>query len=98
MSKRGMSRRHQLELRLNAYAEVRAILSAMRNVALVELRKLGGQLEHQRRAMSTIERAAGDVMRFYAPPGPAPQQASGQTHRSRCGRRTKGCSTPSAIS
>ncbi|MCG6951620.1 MAG: F0F1 ATP synthase subunit gamma [Betaproteobacteria bacterium] len=71
-----MSRRHQLELRLNAYAEVRAILSAMRNVALVELRKLGGQLEHQRRAMSTIERAAGDVMRFYAPPGPAPQQAS----------------------
>jgi F-type H+-transporting ATPase subunit gamma len=71
-----VSRRRQLELRLNAYGEVRAILSAMKNVALTELRKLGGQLEHQRRAMSTIERAAGDIMRYYAPPGAATEQAS----------------------
>jgi len=66
-----MSRRHQIEQRLDAYAEVRAILSAMKNIALTELRKLGGQLEQQRRAMATIERAAGDFARFYAPPAAA---------------------------
>ncbi|HUJ85285.1 MAG TPA: FoF1 ATP synthase subunit gamma [Burkholderiales bacterium] len=68
-----MSRRHQIEQRLDAYGEVRAILSAMKNIALTELRKLGGQLEQQRRAMATIERAAGDFARFYAPPTAAAQ-------------------------
>jgi F-type H+-transporting ATPase subunit gamma len=68
-----MSRRHQIEARLDSYADVRAILSAMKNIALTELRKLGGQLEHQRRAMATIERAAQDFVRFYAPPGAAVQ-------------------------
>jgi len=69
-----MSRRHQIERRLDAYAEVRAILSAMKNIALTELRKLGGQLEQQRRAMATIERAAGEFARFYAPPAAAAQE------------------------
>jgi F-type H+-transporting ATPase subunit gamma len=69
-----MSRRHQIEQRLDAYAEVRAILSAMKNIALTELRKLGGQFEHQRRAMATIERAAGDFASFYAPPAAAQQR------------------------
>ena len=71
-----MSRRHQIEQRLDAYAEVRAILSAMKNIALTELRKLGGQLEQQRRAMAPIERAAADFARFYAPPA-AQAQGSG---------------------
>jgi F-type H+-transporting ATPase subunit gamma len=66
-----MSRRHQIEARVAAYGDVRAILSAMKNIALTELRKLGSQLEQQRRAMATIERAAGDFARFYAPPGAA---------------------------
>ena len=69
-----MSRRHQIEARLDSYADVRAILSAMKNIALTELRKLGGQLEHQRRAMATIERAAQDFVRFYAPPGAAARE------------------------
>ncbi|HKI65253.1 MAG TPA: FoF1 ATP synthase subunit gamma [Burkholderiales bacterium] len=69
-----MSRRHQIEARLESYADVRAILSAMKNIALTELRKLGGRLEHQRRAMATIERAAQDFVRFYAPPGAAAQE------------------------
>ena len=69
-----MSRRHQIEQRLASYAEVRAILSAMKNIALTELRKLGGRLEQQRRAMATIERAADDFVRFYAPPGAAAQE------------------------
>ena len=72
-----MSRRHQIEQRLDAYAEVRAILSAMKNIALTELRKLGGQLEQQRRAMGTIERAAGDFARFYAPPAAAQARGRG---------------------
>ncbi|MGA7986246.1 MAG: F0F1 ATP synthase subunit gamma, partial [Burkholderiales bacterium] len=66
-----MSRRHQIEARVAAYGDVRAILSAMKNIALTELRKLGSQLEQQRRAMATIERAAGDFAHFYAPPGAA---------------------------
>jgi len=68
-----MSRRHQIETRLGSYADVRAILSVMKNIALTELRKLGGQLENQHRAMATIERAADDFLHFYSPPGVAPR-------------------------
>ena len=68
-----MSRRHQIEARLDSYADVRTILSAMKNIALTELRKLGSHVEHQRGAMATIERAAQDFLRFYAPPGAAAQ-------------------------
>lgn len=66
-----MTRRHQLAARLTGLQEVRAILSAMKNIALMELRALAGLLEHQRRAMATIERAAADFLCFYPPPGEA---------------------------
>jgi len=66
-----MTRRHQLAGRLAGLREVRAILSAMKNIALMELRALAGLLEHQRRAMATIERAAADFLCFHAPPGEA---------------------------
>jgi len=64
-----MTRRHQLAARLAGLREVRAILSAMKNIALMELRALAGLLEHQRRAMATIERAAADFLCFTPPPG-----------------------------
>jgi F-type H+-transporting ATPase subunit gamma len=70
-----VSRRHQLAVQLEGYREVRAILSAMKNIALMELRALAGLVEHQRRAMRTIERAAADFLAFFplpAPPAPAP--------------------------
>jgi len=60
-----VTRRHQLAGKLAGYREVRAILSAMKNIALMELRALAGLLEHQRRAPDRAERireaAAGDV-------------------------------------
>lgn len=71
-----MTRRHQLAGRLAGLREVRAILSAMKNIALMELRALAGLLEHQRRAMATIERAAADFLCFHAPPGEAAPAAT----------------------
>jgi len=71
-----VTRRHQLADRLAGLREVRAILSAMKNIALMELRALAGLLEHQRRAMATIERAAADFLCFHAPPGEAAPAAT----------------------
>ena len=71
-----MSRRHQLAGRLAGLREVRAILSAMKNIALMELRALAGLLEHQRRAMASIERAAADFLCFHPPPGEAAPAAT----------------------
>ncbi|MGE5130740.1 MAG: F0F1 ATP synthase subunit gamma [Sphingomonadaceae bacterium] len=71
-----MTRRHQLAGRLAGLREVRAILSAMKNIALMELRALAGLLEHQRRAMATIERAAADFLCFHPPPGEAAPAAT----------------------
>jgi len=52
---------------------VRSLLSAMKNIALMELRALAGLVESQRRAMATIERAAADYLDFHPlPGGPAP--------------------------
>jgi len=68
-----MTRRHQLAGRLEGYRDVRAILSAMKNIAMMELHALAGLREHQRRAMATIERAAADFLAFHPlPAGPAP--------------------------
>jgi len=71
-----VTRRHQLAGKLAGYREVRAILSAMKNIALMELRALAGLLEHQRRAMATVERAAADFLCFHAPPGDAAPAAT----------------------
>jgi len=71
-----VTRRHQIAARLAGFREVRAILSAMKNIALMELRALAGLLEHQRRAMATIERAAADFLCFHPPPGEAAPAAT----------------------
>jgi len=68
-----VTRRHQLAAKLEGFREVRSILSAMKNIALMELRALAGMVESQRRAMASIERAAADFLAFYPlPAGPAP--------------------------
>jgi len=71
-----MTRRHQLAAQLEGYREVRAILSAMKNIALMELHALAGLREHQRRAMATIERAAADFLAFHPLPGDASAPAT----------------------
>jgi F-type H+-transporting ATPase subunit gamma len=66
-----VTRHHLIAGKLAGFHEVGAILSAMKNIALMELRALAGLLEHQRRAMTTIERAAADFLCFYPLPGDA---------------------------
>jgi len=58
-------KRHEIKEKLNNYRDVHAMLSAMKSVALVELKKLGGQLERQRQTLSTVEAAAADLLHFY---------------------------------
>jgi F-type H+-transporting ATPase subunit gamma len=68
-----VTRRHQLAGRLEGYGDVRSILSAMKNIAMMELHALAGLRENQRRALATIERAAADFLAFHPlPAGPAP--------------------------
>lgn len=71
-----MTGHHLLSAKLAGFREVRAILSAMKNIALMELRALGGLLEHQRRAMAAIERAAADFLCFHPLPGAAAPAAT----------------------
>ena len=62
-----MSARRKMAARLETYGEVRAILAAIKNMALAELHRLAGLHENQRRAMRTVERAAADFVAFHPP-------------------------------
>jgi len=62
-----MSARRKMAARLETYGEVRAILAAIKNMALAELHRLAGLHENQRRAMRTVERAAADFVASYPP-------------------------------
>ncbi len=62
-----MSARRRMAARLETYGEVRAILAAIKNMALAELHRLAGLHENQRRAMRTVERAAADFVAFHPP-------------------------------
>jgi F-type H+-transporting ATPase subunit gamma len=62
-----MSARRKMAARLETYGEVRAILAAIKNMALAELHRLAGLHEDQRRAMRTVERAAADFVAFHPP-------------------------------
>lgn len=56
-----LSRRHaRLE-------EIRSIMQAIKNLSLVETRKLSRFAEHQRRMLSNIEEAAADFLHFHPP-------------------------------
>jgi F-type H+-transporting ATPase subunit gamma len=58
-----MSKRHALAQRLHTFGELREIMSAMKNIALMESRKLAGLLDSQREILGLMEQAAGD---FFA--------------------------------
>lgn len=53
-----MSRPRQISSRIESYAQVSTMLSAMKNMALMDLRKLSGQLDQQHRIMETVGAAA----------------------------------------
>lgn len=67
-----MSKRHELDEHLRTLGDMRGILGAMKNLALMETQKLTRYLATQRRAVGTIEAAAADFFTVYpeALPGP----------------------------
>jgi F-type H+-transporting ATPase subunit gamma len=60
-----MSKRHELERRLHGLGEIRDILSAMKNLALMETLKLARFLVDQKRVVTSMEAAAADLLFFY---------------------------------
>ena len=60
-----MSKRREVKRRLTALDEIDGIMVAMKNLALLETRKLGAFLATQHRAVASIEAAAQDFLSFY---------------------------------
>lgn len=74
-----MSRSHQLQLHISQLQEIRTILNAMKNLAFMEIHKLGRFQGGQSQAVTHIEQAATDLLTFYpgliAPPANTRQVA-----------------------
>ena len=60
-----MSQRRNIARKLARYEDVRSMLSAMKNLALTEIHRLGQGLDRQKRVMATVERVASDFASFY---------------------------------
>src|SRR5690242_140655 len=60
-----MSKRRELERRLHGLGEIRDILSAMKNLAVMETLKLARFLVDQKRVVTSMEAAAADLLFFY---------------------------------
>jgi F-type H+-transporting ATPase subunit gamma len=71
-----MSKRHELRERLQAMTDIHGILNAMKNLALMEIHKLGRFLSAQQRVVAGIERAAADFFSFH--PDALPPSAGAQ--------------------
>ena len=63
-----MIKRQNLEEQLRLFRELMDIMSAMKNLALTELRKLNRYLSTQERVVATIERAAKDFVSHHPLP------------------------------
>jgi F-type H+-transporting ATPase subunit gamma len=71
-----MSRRRELEQRLRKLAEIGEILRSMKNLALMETRKLARLLEAEQAAVRAIEAVAADFLRFHPRFAQAPATGS----------------------
>lgn len=60
-----MSKRREVQNRLATLDEIDGIMVAMKNLALLETRRLATFLDTQRRAVSSIDAAAQDFLSFY---------------------------------
>jgi F-type H+-transporting ATPase subunit gamma len=65
-----MSHRHAIEQHMRTLDEVSNIMAAMKNLALMEVRKLGRYHDNQSAMAQTLRRAAEDLLGHY----PLPQQ------------------------
>jgi F-type H+-transporting ATPase subunit gamma len=73
-----MSKRHEIKSRIATLTEIKGILNAMKNLALLEIRKLDIFLTTQQRAVSSIETASLDFLTFYSQP---PQLSAESFHQ-----------------
>jgi len=60
-----MSRRREIEASIRSYREIRDILNAMKNMARMEVHRLGRFLGTQQRVVAGIEAAGSDFGAFY---------------------------------
>lgn len=60
-----MSKRRVIERRLRSYAEIGDIMSAMKNLSMIETLKLARFIGHQQRVVKSVEEVARDFMSFY---------------------------------
>lgn len=60
-----MSKRRDVERRLHSLGEIKEIMTAMKNLALMETHKLTRFLATQRRAVASIQAAATDFLSFH---------------------------------
>ena len=60
-----MSSLAELSQRLTRIREISGIMTAMKSLSLVETRKLGRFIGHQRRMLDNIEAAAADFLHFF---------------------------------
>lgn len=68
-----MSHRRELLTRIAGLTEISEILGAMKGLALVELRRIGENIEAQRHCVREIERAMDDFLAFHRQALPAPR-------------------------
>ncbi len=69
-----MSKRHEVQGRLRSMGDIAGILSAMKNLALMEIHKLAKFLDSQRRVVEGMEEAAADFFTFYPALLPQPER------------------------
>jgi len=67
-----MSKRRELQKRIATLGDIDDIFDAMRGLALVESRKIGGFIAAQRATMAVIETAAADFLTDFLQPEPYP--------------------------
>ena len=60
-----MSKRHDIEGRIRSLEEISNVMSAMKNLALLETQKLTRLLTAQERVVSTMGAAGTDILNFY---------------------------------
>jgi len=60
-----VSKRRDIETQLRSLNEIKEIMSAMKNLALMEVHRLTRFLDTQRRVVATIEAAAADFLLFH---------------------------------
>jgi F-type H+-transporting ATPase subunit gamma len=84
-----MTRRRDLQHELAALSDIRSILDAMRNLALLETRKIARFLSAHQRALQTTADALADLSAFYAPspmpPARTPMRVLLGSERGLCG-------------